>query len=127
MSLAGLALPDWLASSLRMIGDAAIPLGLFALGVGFSTFRVSNWSIGIVGAFLCPISSLLIAWPLTKLLPLTPPMQGLLILYAALPPAVMNYIFAERYGQDPGLVSAIVVVGNIASLIFVPLALYIAL
>ena len=127
MSLAGLALPDWLASSLRMIGDAAIPLGLFALGVGFSTFRVSNWSIGIVGAVLCPISSLLIAWPLTKLLPLTPPMQGLLILYAALPPAVMNYIFAERYGQDPGLVSAIVVVGNIASLIFVPLALYIAL
>jgi hypothetical protein len=39
----------------------------------------------------------------------------------------MNYIFAERYGQDPGLVSAIVVGGNIASLVFVPFALYLAL
>lgn len=127
MSLFGLALPAWLANSLRMLGEAAIPLGLFALGVGFSTFRVTNWSIGIVGSLLCPISGLLIAWPLIKILTLTPPMQGLLLLYAALPPAVMNYIFAERYGQDPGLVSAIVVGGNIASLVFVPFALYLAL
>ena len=54
-------------------------------------------------------------------------MQGVLLLYAALPPAVMNYIFADRYQQDPGLVSAIVVVGNIASIFFVPLALYLAI
>ena len=55
------------------------------------------------------------------------PMKGVLLLYAALPPAVMNYIFAERYNQDPGLVSAIVVVGNIASIVFIPLALYLAM
>ena len=127
MSLFGLTLPPWLANSLRMLGEAAIPLGLFALGVGFSTFRVTNWSIGIVGSLLCPVSGLLIAWPLVNILTLTPQMKGLLLLYAALPPAVMNYIFAERYGQDPGLVSAIVVGGNIASLVFVPFALYLAL
>ncbi len=127
MSLAGLALPTWLATSTRMLGDAAIPLGLFALGVGFSSFRVERWSVGIVGAIVCPLSGLLIAWPLTKILPLTIPMQGVLLLYAALPPAVLNFIFAERYQQEPGLVSAIVVIGNIASIIFVPLALYLAL
>ena len=127
MSLLGLSLPDWLATSTRMLGETAIPLGLFTLGVGFAGFRVERWSIGIVGAFLCPISGLLIAWPLLMLLPLTVPMQGLLLLYSALPPAVMNYIFAEQYKQDPGLVSAIVVGGNIASLIFVPFALYLAL
>ena len=127
MSLLGLSLPDWLATSSRMLGETAIPLGLFTLGVGFAGLRVERWSIGIVGAFLCPISGLLIAWPLITLLPLTAPMQGLLLLYAALPPAVMNYIFAEQYKQDPGLVSAIVVGGNIASLIFVPFALYLAL
>lgn len=127
MSLFGWSLPDWLATSTRMLGETAIPLGLFTLGVGFSGFRVERWSIGIVGAFLCPISGLLVAWPLVKLLPLTPAMQALLLLYSALPPAVMNYIFAEQYEQDPALVSAIVVGGNIASLIFVPLALYLAL
>lgn len=127
MSAAGLALPDWLASSLRMLGDPAIPLGLFALGVGFAGFRVERWTTGIVGALLCPISGLAIAWPLVGWLPLSEPMRGLLLLYAALPPAVMNYIFAERYGQEPGLVAAIVVGGNVASLLFVPFALYLAL
>lgn len=127
MSVLGLSLPPWLATSARMLGDTAIPLGLFTLGVGFAGFRVERWSIGIIGAILCPVSGLLLAWPLVKLLPLTAPMQGVLLLYAALPPAVMNYIFAEQYQQDPGLVSAIVVGGNIASLVFVPLALYLAL
>ncbi|WP_301102133.1 AEC family transporter [Propionivibrio sp.] len=127
MSLFRLSLPDWLATSTKMLGDAAIPLGLFTLGVGFASFRVERWSIGIIGAILCPLSGLLIAWPLVTLLPLNRPMQGVLLLYAALPPAVMNYIFAEQYKQDPGLVSAIVVGGNIASLIFVPFALYLAL
>ena len=127
MSLAGLALPPWLATCTKMLGDTAIPLGLFALGVGFSSFRISNWSMGIVGAALCPLSSLLVTWLLLRFIPLAPKMQGLLLLYAALPPAVMNYIFAEQYKQDPGLVSAIVVCGSIASVIFVPFALYLAL
>ena len=127
MSMLGLALPPWLAASTKMLGDAAIPLGLFTLGVGFASFRVERWNIGIIGSLVCPLSSLLVIWPLVKILPLTEPMQGVLILYAALPPAVMNYIFAEQYKQDPGLVSAIVVGGNIASLFFVPLALYLAL
>ncbi|MEI7612510.1 MAG: AEC family transporter [Betaproteobacteria bacterium] len=127
MSLLGFSLPDWLATSTKMVGDTAIPLGLFALGVGFSSFRVKSWGIGIVGALLCPISSLLITWPMLKVLNLTPELQGVLLLYAALPPAVMNYIFAEQFKADPGLVSAIVVVGTIASLFFVPLALYLSL
>ncbi len=125
-SLVGLSLPHWLATSARMLGDTSIPLGLFTLGVGFAGFKVERWSIGIAGALLCPISGLLIAWPLVKILPLTEPMKGLLLLYAALPPAVMNYIFAEQYKQEPGLVSAIVVGGTIASLVFIPFALYLA-
>jgi hypothetical protein len=126
-SLVGFSLPEWLAASTRMLGDAAIPLGLFTVGVGFASFRVERWSIGLVGAVLCPISGLIIAWPLAQVLGLSKPMQGVLILYSALPPAVMNYIFADRYQQDPGLVSAIVVVGNIASILFVPVALYLSL
>ncbi|MBP6655139.1 MAG: AEC family transporter [Propionivibrio sp.] len=127
MSLFGLALPPWLAIGTRMLGETAIPLGLFTLGVGFASFHVQRWSIGLVGALLCPISGLVFAWPLTRILPLTDAMQGVLLLYAALPPAVLNYVFAEKYKQEPGLVSAIVVGGNIASIVFVPLALYLAL
>jgi len=72
-SLLGITLPDWLASSTRMLGDAAIPLGLFTVGVGFAAFRVERWSVGIVGAILCPLVTLnrrapmalteLLSWP----------------------------------------------------------------
>jgi predicted permease len=126
-SLVGFTLPEWLASSTRLLGDAAIPLGLFSLGVGFSSFKVERWSIGIVGALLCPLARLAVAWPLAYFLPLSPTLQGILLLHAALPPAIFNYILAERYRQEPGLVSAIVVLGNIASIFFVPLSLYLSL
>lgn len=127
MSATGIALPPWLATSTRMLGETAIPLGLFSLGVGFASFRVDRWSIGILGALLRPIAGLAVALPLVKLVPLSHPEQGVLLLYAALPPAILNFILAERYKQEPGQVAAIVVVGNIASLFFVPLALYLAL
>ncbi|MDR0441080.1 MAG: AEC family transporter [Candidatus Accumulibacter sp.] len=125
-SLAGFALPEWIASSTRMLGDTAIPLGLFTLGVGFAGFKVERWSVGIVGAALRPLAGLALAWPLAYLLPLSPMLQGVLLLNASLPPAVMNYILADRYQQEPERVAAIVVVGNIASVFFVPLSLYLA-
>lgn len=127
MSWMGWSLPEWLALSSRMLGEAAIPLGLFSLGVGFASFKVGRWQMGLLGAVLRPMAGLAVAWPLVQMLPLAKPMQGVLLLYAALPPAVMNYIFAEQYQQDPELVSAIVVAGNVASLVFVPFALFLAL
>ncbi|HTJ95957.1 MAG TPA: AEC family transporter, partial [Rhodocyclaceae bacterium] len=48
---------------------------------------------------------------------------AMLIVFGALPPAVLNYMFAERYNQEPDKVAAIVLTGNLASLLFVPLAL----
>lgn len=127
MSLMGWSLPPWLAKSTRMLGETAIPLGLLTLGIGFAHFKVTQWRTGLVGALLCPIAGLLVAWPLSLFLPLSDSVRGVLLLYAALPPAVMNYILAEQYRQEPGLVSSIVVGGNIASLFFVPLALTLAL
>jgi predicted permease len=125
-SLADFTLPGWLASSTHLLGAAAIPLGLFSLGVGFAGFKVERWGPGIVGALLCPAARLAVAWPLAYFLPLSPTLQGILMLHAALPPAVFNYILAQRYQREPGLVSAIVVAGNVVSIFFVPLSLYLS-
>ncbi|MBE7424141.1 MAG: AEC family transporter [Zoogloeaceae bacterium] len=45
----------------------------------------------------------------------------------ALPPAVLNYVFAERYAQGPDKVASIVMVGNVAALLFIPITLALAL
>jgi len=46
-----------------------------------------------------------------------------LIVFGALPPAVLNYMFAERYSQEPEKVASMVLIGNVAALVFIPLAL----
>lgn len=40
---------------------------------------------------------------------------------------LLNYIFAEKYKQEPERVASIVMIGNLAALVFVPLALFFAL
>ena len=44
-----------------------------------------------------------------------------------LPPAVLNFMVAEQYNQEPGKVASIVLIGNTLSILFVPLGLALAL
>ena len=51
----------------------------------------------------------------------------MLLVFGALPPAVLNFLFAERYKQEPERVASIVLIGNLAALLFLPLALALVL
>ena len=48
-------------------------------------------------------------------------------MFAALPPAVFCFIMAEHYQQEPDKVAAIVLLGNLASVVFVPVGLWLGL
>ena len=120
-------LPDWLAQAIKMVGDAMIPLMLISLGVRMATVSWGGWHLGIVGALVCPLTGIAMAALLAPLLVLDTTQKGLLILFGSLPPAVINFMVAEQYDQEPAKVASIVLVGHIASLGFVPLALAIAL
>ena len=69
---------------------------------------------------------MLIAWGAGRALGLSTEHQAMLLVFGALPPAVLNYVFAERYAQEPDKVASIVMVGNVAALLFIPVALAIA-
>ena len=45
------------------------------------------------------------------------------ILFGALPPAVLNFMVAERYNQEPAKVASMVLISNMASAIVIPIAL----
>lgn len=122
-SLADLRPPAAIGEGIHLLGQIAIPLMLFALGARLTEARWSQWRIGLFGALLRPASGLVVVIPLLWLLALNEQQAGLLVLFAVLPPAVLNYLFAERYGQQPESVAAIVIWGNLASLIVVPLVL----
>lgn len=109
--------------SVRMLGDISIPLALFGLGVRLTGGAMQQWRIGLVAAIARPVAGMAIAWGAAVLLGLEPRQAQLLLLYGALPPAVMNYVFAEHYGCDPDKMASIVLIGNLAAVIFIPVAL----
>ena len=119
-----LPLPSWLATPIDMVGQISIPLMLFGLGVRMITVDMSNWKIGLYGAIFSPLSSLIFALPFAYIMDLSAEYTAYIVLFSVLPPAVLNYMFSERYNQEPQVVASIVLIGNIASLIIIPATLF---
>ncbi len=116
-------IPGPLREAIDLLGQVAIPLMLFALGVRMTGVDLSDWRIGLAGALLCPLSGLLVAWPVIGLVPLPELQVAQLIVFASLPPAVLNFMLAERYAIEPRKVAAVVLLGNLASLLVLPAVL----
>lgn len=119
--------PPILLSGLKLLGDASLPLMLFALGVRLTALTRSGMALGLLGALARPIIGLAIGIPLVWALGLEGAARGQLLLFAALPPAVIQYMLADRYHQEPEKVAASIMLGNALAVVFVPLALAIGL
>jgi len=121
------SIPGGLFRSMQMLGEACIPLMLFALGVRMLDATFRSWRIGLVGAAVCPLSGIAVAWLLDSVFAFSADQRGQLYLFAALPPAVLCFLIAEQFGQEPDKVAAIVLLGNLAAVVFVPLGLWLGL
>ncbi|RLW66876.1 MAG: hypothetical protein B6D73_01100 [gamma proteobacterium symbiont of Stewartia floridana] len=129
-TVAGIAahIGDWhtpaiLLPGLEMISQVAIPLMLVALGVRLIQVDLSHWRAGLAGALLCPASGVISAIIAIALLQPSEQMSKILLLFSVLPPAVMNFLLAERYQRSADEVAAMVAFGNLASLAVIPIAL----
>ncbi len=120
-------MPDWLMQALKMTGDAMIPLMLIALGVRLSDVAWSSWKIGLIGGLLCPLTGIAMAALLAPVLGLDREQAALLMLFGCLPPAVLNFMVAEQFKREPAKVASIVLIGNVMSVIFVPIGLALAI
>lgn len=127
VSLSGFTVWPPLLLAIKLVGDVAIPLLLFSLGVRLTQSAMTQLKPALIGAVACPLTGVAAALPMIELLDLPGSQPGMLLVFGALPPAVLNFVFAEKYRQDPVTVASLVMVGNLASLVFVPIALYFAL
>ena len=127
VSLAGVELWQPAMLAIKMLGDISIPLMLFALGVRISESRIGAIRLGVIGAVARPAIGLALSFVLVWLIPLPERERALLIVFGALPPAVLNYMFDERYSQEPEKVASMVLLGNVAAVLFLPVALAISL
>ena len=123
-NLAGLQLPDLLATTLSRIGAAALPLGLMAVGAGlrFGALRQGPR----LAAGLMTIRHLLLpalAIPLVIALRLPPAMQAVLVAFSAMPTASSAYVLAARMGGNGAYVAGLVTVSTLLAMVGLPAAL----
>ena len=122
-----ISLPAWLEISLTMVGNILVPLALLSLGTRLVESKVEHLKVGVIGSILVTLSRLLVTFILLSLFPLEPIQRGALILFAGLPPAIFNYMIADRYKQEPDNVASVIIVSHLFSLGVLPLALWLAL
>jgi predicted permease len=115
--------PTPLRETVNLLGQASIPLLLFSLGTRLTSVDFREWRIGLLGAVICPVTGALMLLIVQPFLSLTPLQSSLLLVFSALPPAVLNYLVAEQYRQEPGKVASIVMLGNLMGLVSLPIAL----
>ena len=126
VALTPMELNETILIPLDFLANTGVTLVLFALGIRMNSVSTRDLKIAVLGAIWCPLVSLLIAFLLKPLLNLNPIQWSVFLLFAALPPAVLCFMLAEQYKQEPTRVASIVLIGNIAAIVWIPLALALA-
>jgi len=120
-------LPEFVGLPIEMLGQTAIPLMLFSLGVRLTRVSWSDSRAALAMAVFCPLVGVALAIALCQIVPMSPLHQNILVLFGVLPPAVINFMLAEQYQTEPETVASMVLIGNLLSVVSLPIVLYFVL
>ena len=123
-NLAQIKIPELLLQPVIMLGQATIPIMLISLG--YRLHEVESLQLGhaLSGALLRIFGGFAAANIAVHLISAEGVNRQVLLLYGALPAAVVNFILTEKYRQDPGLAASIVVLSTFISVFTIPLVFW---
>jgi malate permease and related proteins len=116
--------PALLMDSLKFIGQAAIPLVLIVLGVNLSAVRLKQISTAVLASLLRIVGGLAVGLLVVALFHFQGVARSVVIFEAAMPSAVFGSMLCAKYDNESELVSTVVFLTTVASVITVPLLLY---
>ncbi len=127
LNLSGVGLPGWSQETVALLGRAALPLGLVAVGVALRPVALLRLDRGVMATngiklLLMPALVLLLAW----LVGLDPVSRDVALLFAALPTATSAYILARQLGGDAELMAAIITGQTLLAMLTLPFWLRLA-
>ncbi|WP_235818940.1 AEC family transporter [Vreelandella massiliensis] len=122
LNLSEIGLPGWSEESVSLLGRAALPLGLVAVGVALRPAALLRLDRGVlvtnsVKLALLPALVLALSW----LLGLDSVTRDVALLFAALPTATSAYILARQLGGDAELMAAIITGQTLIAMLTLPL------
>lgn len=119
----GYDLPQWLANSTKLAGDVAMPMMLLALGASLAKISLTTARRGTLLSVLRFAIGISVGWGVSEMMGLTGAVRGVVILQTSMPAAVLSYILALRYDNDPETVAGIVMQTTLMSMLVLPVLL----
>nr|WP_297357681.1 AEC family transporter [uncultured Caldimonas sp.] len=121
-NLLGIRFVDPLAPALHRIGQAALPLGLMAVGAGLKLgglWAGPGLAAGLLGIrhVLLPVAALAYVW----LFGVPPAQQPVVIAFAAMPTASSAYVLAMRMGGNGPYVAGLITLSTLLGMASIPL------
>jgi len=123
ISFLNIELPVILSRTLQLAGEASIPTMLFALGYKLSEITISHLRRSVLFGCLRIGLGFIFSIVAIKLLNIKGLLASVIILQASMPPAIFNFVLAEKYRQNSQAVASIIMAGTIISVFTLPLIL----
>jgi malate permease and related proteins len=117
------ALPHWFSNTISLIGGMTIPLMLLMLGASLARLRVVLISQAMALSALRIGAGACIGLVIASLFELDATARSVLIMQCAMPVAVYNYLFAQKWNNQPEEVASLVIVSTLLSTFTVPVLL----
>ena len=119
----GATVPAWIWNTTEILGGFAIPLMLVTLGAALAELRIAKIGRSVFLSCCRLGFGFAVGLALAALFELDGVARGVLVLQCAMPAAVFNYLFAQRYARAPEEVASIVVVSTLLAFAGLPLLL----
>ena len=127
VNLAQISLPEVLLQPIIMLGQATIPIMLISLGYRLHEVESLQWGHALGGALARIGGGFAAANLAVHLIGAEGVNRQVLLLYGALPAAVVNFVLTEKYRQDPALAASIVVISTFISIFTIPVVFWLIL
>ncbi len=119
-------LPSTIIDGIELIGSASIPTITLLLGMQLAQIKAQQFEFKYVSSItlIRMVVSPLVMAMLVSLMPVSPLIQNVFILLAAMPIAANTTLLALQFNTRPNLVSYITLVTTLVSLLTIPITLY---
>ncbi len=123
ISVSGWEMPVYVARGVDLLGEASIPTMIFALGYKLSEIKLHHIARSIFFGGLRIGLGLMLGVLVVMALKIDGLAAKVVILQAAMPPAIFNFVLADKFKQDSREVASIILAGTLISLVTTPLIL----
>lgn len=124
MNLSGLRMHESLYEALAVVGRAALPMGLLAVGAGLKPRSLGPGLLPSLWSAAAKLVALpLVTWLLCLLFGASDTALAVAVIFTALPTATSSYILARQLGGDADLMAAIITAQTVMSVITLPLTI----